>query len=76
MLRYARYQLSLEDQQAATNGIPLQLHTFKGDSPRVFARSLKHTNNAAFEDHLFELTVDGRVLILSASELTQVLQSV
>jgi hypothetical protein len=75
MPRYAKYQLSLEEMQKLTEGIPIRLSTFGGDKPPVFAKSLKNQNREAFEDYLLELRVGPYRLILSAAELKQVTEA-
>lgn len=76
MSRWARYQLKQKDRERVNLGEPISLHTFGGNKPTITARSLQYVNPDAWHDHLFELNVGKTRLILSASELLQVLQSV
>lgn len=76
MSRLAKFQLAQEDREKINLGLPIRLHTFGGRHAEVRARSLQHVNPEAWADHLFELTVGDTTVILSASELLQVLQSV
>lgn len=76
MSRIAKYQLKQVDRERISAGMPIRLNTFGSNKLEIRVKSLQNVNPDAWHDHLFELRVENKRIILSASELLQALQSV